>query len=266
MITKNIGKNTIGDNKKMSVTMRKYQRSTHDLSYAWRNTQTVGTLVPFMCELGLPGDTWELNTEASVLTHPTVGPLFGSFKLQGEYYVCPIRLYNGLLHNNALGIGLKMSQVKLPKIEVSLERLKDAAAPSRGEFTQINPSCLLSYLGLKGYANPSVDTATKIKKNITAGVAYWDIFKNYHANKQESYAYQISKSATIGSVETAGEANFPGFDGYMHAPLAEGDNVVLRFTNTSTNKAHLQEAVRLLTVKAHGKGLKVHICFLSLVS
>ena len=58
------------------------------------------------------------NTEASVLTHPTVGPLFGSFKLQGEYYVCPIRLYNGLLHNNALGIGLKMSQVKLPKLEV----------------------------------------------------------------------------------------------------------------------------------------------------
>ena len=118
MITKNIGKNTIGDNNKMSVSMRKYQRSTHDLSYAWRNTQTVGTLVPFMCEVGLPGDTWELHTEASVLTHPTVGPLFGSFKLQGEYYICPIRLYNGLLHNNALGIGLKMSQVKLPKINM----------------------------------------------------------------------------------------------------------------------------------------------------
>ena len=85
MITKNIGKNTIGDNKKMSVSMRKYQRSTHDLSYAWRNTQTVGTLVPFMCEIGLPGDTWEIHTEASVLTHPTVGPLFGSFLYKVNY-------------------------------------------------------------------------------------------------------------------------------------------------------------------------------------
>ena len=153
MITKNIGKNTIGDNNKMSVSMRKYQRSTHDLSYAWRNTQTVGTLVPFMCEVGLPGDTWELNTEASVLTHPTVGPLFGSFKLQGEYYVCPIRLYNGLLHNNALGIGLKMSQVKLPKIQIDLNGAYDMATMGEGEFTQINPSSLLSYLGIKGYAN-----------------------------------------------------------------------------------------------------------------
>ena len=122
MITKNIGKNTIGDGKKMTVEMKKYRRSTHDLSYAWRNTQTIGTLVPFMCEIGLPGDTWELSTETSVLTHPTVGPLFGSFKLQGEYYVCPIRLYNGLLHNNALGVGLKMSQVKLPKLNIQLKK------------------------------------------------------------------------------------------------------------------------------------------------
>lgn len=233
MITKNIGKNTIGDNNKMSVSMRKYQRSTHDLSYAWRNTQTVGTLVPFMCEVGLPGDTWELHTEASVLTHPTVGPLFGSFKLQGEYYVCPIRLYNGLLHNNALGIGLKMSQVKLPKIEISLERLKDAATPSMGEFTQINPSCLLSYLGLKGYANPSNNIATKIKKNITAGLAYWDIFKNYHANKQETYAYQISKSTTVTKAEIEGSSYNLGHGGYINAPLGEGDNVILSFTNPS---------------------------------
>lgn len=197
MITKNIGKNTIGDNKKMSVSMRKYQRSTHDLSYAWRNTQTVGTLVPFMCEVGLPGDTWELHTEASVLTHPTVGPLFGSFKLQGEYYVCPIRLYNGLLHNNALGIGLKMSQVKLPKLKVALMGNIDRARTQEAEHCQINPSCLLSYLGLKGYANIASGTTAAIKKNITAGLAYWDIFKNYHANKQEPVAYYIGKNINL---------------------------------------------------------------------
>ena len=234
MITKNIGKNTIGDNNKMSVSMRKYQRSTHDLSYAWRNTQTVGTLVPFMCEVGLPGDTWELHTEASVLTHPTVGPLFGSFKLQGEYYVCPIRLYNGLLHNNALGIGLKMSQVKFPKIQVSLERLKDGVTPSMGEFTQINPSCLLSYLGLKGYANPQNNTATTIKKNITAGLAYWDIFKNYHANKQEEYAYQISKNTNATAIEIGGEAYNLGYEGYVYAPITTGDKIVIRFVNNNT--------------------------------
>lgn len=227
MITKNIGKNTIGDNNKMSVSMRKYQRSTHDLSYAWRNTQTVGTLVPFMCEIGLPGDTWELHTEASVLTHPTVGPLFGSFKLQGEYYVCPIRLYNGLLHNNALGIGLKMSQVKLPKIQVALERLKDAASPSTGTHTQINPSCLLSYLGLKGYANPTSNTPTIVKKNITSALAYWDIFKNYHSNKQEPIAYYIGKNVAITKYKN-GEATVLT-PNRMFTPIKNTDTIVLTY-------------------------------------
>lgn len=227
MITKNIGKNTIGDNKKMSVSMRKYQRSTHDLSYAWRNTQTVGTLVPFMCEVGLPGDTWELHTEASVLTHPTVGPLFGSFKLQGEYYVCPIRLYNGLLHNNALGVGLNMAQVKLPKIQISLERLKDSPTKKGGEYSQINPSCLLSYLGLKGYAMPTKNESTPIKKNITAAIAYWDIFKNYHANKQEQMAYYIGKNVTITKYQN-GEitVNTPE---RMFTPIKNTDTIILTY-------------------------------------
>lgn len=227
MIKKNIGKNTIGDNKKMSVSMRKYQRSTHDLSYAWRNTQTVGTLVPFMCEVGLPGDTWEIHTEASVLTHPTVGPLFGSFKLQGEYYVCPIRLYNGLLHNNALGIGLKMSQVKLPKIQVALEMLKDAASPSTGTHTQINPSCLLSYLGLKGYANPTSNTPTIVKKNITSTLAYWDIFKNYHANKQEPIAYYIGKNIAITKYQNGNTTVLT--PNRMFTPIKNTDTIVLTY-------------------------------------
>ena len=45
-IQKNIGKNTIGDNKKMEVDLRTYNRSTHNLSTIVRNTQSAGTLVP----------------------------------------------------------------------------------------------------------------------------------------------------------------------------------------------------------------------------
>jgi hypothetical protein len=229
MITKNIGKNTIGDNNKMSVSMRKYQRSTHDLSYAWRNTQCVGTLVPFICEVGLPGDTWELNTEASVLTHPTVGPLFGSFKLQGEYYVCPIRLYNGLLHNNALGIGLKMSQVKLPKINI---QLKKTDKPSKNKpNSQINPSCLLSYLGLKGYGKTENTEGVSVLKNITAGLAYWDIFKNYHANKQEENAYYIGTNTNIVGIDNISESWTATDPNNINQEVNYQNNIAITYTN-----------------------------------
>ena len=117
-ITKSIGKNTLGGGNKLKVNMRTYERSTHNLSYAWRSTMGVGTLVPFMCEVGLPGDTWDIELNEKVLTHPTTGPLFGSYKLQLDIFTCPIRLYNSALHNNKLNVGLDMSKVKLPRFDV----------------------------------------------------------------------------------------------------------------------------------------------------
>ena len=57
----NIGKNTLGDNNKMSVSLKEYGRSTHRLSSAWRSPMGVGTLVPFMKMVGLPGDTFEID-------------------------------------------------------------------------------------------------------------------------------------------------------------------------------------------------------------
>ena len=74
-----------------------------------------------------------------------------------------------------------------------------------------------------------------VKKNITAGLAYWDIFKNYHANKQEEYAYQISKTTNVIGASIAGEEVNIGPNGYIYKPLAEEDNVVIRFENESTN-------------------------------
>ena len=75
--TKNVGKNTIGDNNKMSVNLKTYNMSTHDLSTVVRNTQAPGTLVPNLTLLVQKGDIIDIDIEANVLTHPTVGPLFG---------------------------------------------------------------------------------------------------------------------------------------------------------------------------------------------
>ena len=36
---------------------------------------SAGTLVPFLKKLALPGDTWDIDLQAEILTHPTSGPL-----------------------------------------------------------------------------------------------------------------------------------------------------------------------------------------------
>lgn len=196
-IQKNIGKNTIGDNNKMSVSLHDYNMSTHDLSTIVRNTQSPGTLVPNLCLVAQKGDTFDIDIDANVLTHPTTGPLFGSFKLEHHIYTGPVRLYNSWLHNNRTRIGLNMEQVKLPQIKVELNQLWDAPSNDEKQWAQVNPSCLLAYLGIRGYANIKISGSKGISKNALPILTYFDIFKNYYANTQEKKFYMIGASPKL---------------------------------------------------------------------
>ena len=221
-ITKSIGKNTVGDNNKMKVRLNNYYRSTHDLSYVWKNTQAVGTCVPFLCEYAQVDDTHEIDLSAMVITHPTVGPLYGSFKLQLDMYVAPIRLYQKLLHNNTLNIGLDMSKVKLPQLECVIQDLEDTPTDDN-HFPQINQSALLAYLGLRGWGI-TTETVAKVRKNGTQMLAYWDIWKNYYANKQEPDGYVLNTYHIIAK----GTLNGVKIDNWeKHQTLKTGDNTIV---------------------------------------
>lgn len=196
-IQKNIGKNTIGDNQKMSVSLHEYNMSTHDLSTIVRNTQSPGTLVPNLCLVGQKGDTFDIDVDANVLTHPTTGPLFGSFKLEHHIYAAPVRLYNSWLHNNRTKIGLNMAQVKLPQIKVNLNKLYDTITTEEEQWNQVNPSCLLAYLGIRGFANIVGPNSKIVNKNALPILAYYDIFKNYYANTQEENFYIIGNTEKL---------------------------------------------------------------------
>ena len=182
-ITKTIGKNTLGDNQKMKVRMHEYEMSTHDLSFIWRNTQAPGTLVPCLKLIAQKGDIFDIEMFNKTLTHPTVGPLFGSYKLQHFIFTCPIRLYNSWLHNNRTGIGMKMGDIKIPKLELYTSH-------SKNWKNECNPSSLLAYLGFKGARSTNSEITTRV--NAIPVLAYYDIFKNYFANTQEPKAWFVS--------------------------------------------------------------------------
>lgn len=196
-IQKNIGKNTIGDNNKMSVSLHEYSMSTHDLSTIVRNTQSPGTLVPNLCLVGQKGDTFDIDVDANVLTHPTTGPLFGSFKLEHHIYAAPVRLYNSWLHNNRTKIGLNMAKVKLPQIKIALNKQYDTITTEDAQWNQVNPSCLLAYLGIRGFANMAETNPKNASKNALPILAYYDIFKNYYANTQEENFYIIGNTEEV---------------------------------------------------------------------
>ena len=185
-----IGGNRLGSGKKQQVELHGYERSTHDLSYIWRSTMASGTLVPFMKLVGLPTDTFDINLDCSVLTHPTIGPLFGSYKVQLDIFSCDMRLYQAELHMNRLGIGMNMAGVKLPQVILEADRIT-TSKPIDNQ--QINSSCIFSYLGNRGIGHPNNALQIELAREFNAipYLAYWDIYKCYYANKQEEIGVVI---------------------------------------------------------------------------
>lgn len=198
---KTLGGDRIRSESKMEVYLPNFGRSSHNVGKIIRTSQACGTIVPYWCQIGMDGTTFYIDITTKVKTLPTTGPVFGSFKHQIDVFVIPIRLYIAALHNNALGVGLNMSKVLLPQFQVytaNTSIYEDDV--NRG---QVNPSSLLSYLGIKGFGHSRVNQYLRRFPAIF-NLAYWDIFKNYYANKQEENAYVITgvnhiwKSISVG--------------------------------------------------------------------
>jgi hypothetical protein len=227
-----IGKNTLGGGKKMMTRLNNYNRSTHDLSFVMRTTMAPGVLVPTMKQLVLPGDTFPIQTRCHTLTHPTVGPLFGSFKQQNDFFFCPIRLYNAMLHNNALNIGLDMKKVKLPIVRITgsnLDLTKKMKGSNGSLKKMIHPSSLIKNLGL---SNLEKSGSQNWDWNAVPILAYFDIFKNYYANKQEKSFYTIAGAQALVTLKVPSSGDgvyFAAFD-----VSASGTTIVNQVINNPT--------------------------------
>ena len=174
--TISIGKNTLGSGGKMESNLQNYDSSTSDKGYTFKTTGAAGTLIPFMSEVALPESEWEINLDADVMTHPTIGPLFDSFKVQLDVFVTPMRLYNGKLHMNMLNIGKKMSDIKIPQVELTAKS---------GSEEQVEPSSIFSYLDIRGLGRyEDVDSVDEIRKRKFNAIPYINKFQIYNNMKK----------------------------------------------------------------------------------
>jgi hypothetical protein len=220
-VVRTLGKNTLGDNNKMKVAMRDYDMSTHDISTVFRSSIGVGMLVPFCKILCQKGDIIDLNLINKTLSQPTLGALFGSFKLQHFMFFGGFRLYNSWLHNNRTGIGMKMSDIKLPMM---LARTYGTTTEAK---TNISASSLYKYLGWSKSKRKGTAANTGVQKNGVPLLMYLDIFKNFFANTQEDKFYML---------KGVGEISFEVIDSYNnenegHFIIGKDNTKTIKITN-----------------------------------
>lgn len=179
-----LGGERLGSGNKLEVEVHGWGKSTHNLDQKLKTTVSAGTLVPFIVEPILPGDEIKMRLSADVMTEPTNGALFGSFKFQADVFVADTRLYNGMMHNNKLRVATNIEQIKMP-----LVRLKGRALDLKRSLAnqQVNSSSLMSYLGIRGIGmNAGGSNEVRRDFNALGFLMYWDVYKNYYASKQEN--------------------------------------------------------------------------------
>ena len=107
------------------------------------------------------------------------------------------------------------------------------------QWVQVNPSCLLAYLGIRGYANPKSSNDGEASKNALPILTYFDIFKNYYANTQEENFYVIGASpkltVAIGGIDITDPDNITTTEG----AITGGSKVTILPTTLKENEIKL---------------------------
>lgn len=233
---KTLGGERLGSGKKMKVQLHNFERSTFNQSRKFISTMAPGLLVPVFKEIGTNGDKFEINIKSAIRTLPTIAPLFGTFKFQCDFFAIPMRLYNGLLHNNAIKIGMQMKKVLFPQIEFTCNRKATNFLEYEKWFS--HPSSLVNYLG---YRDLPTTTANKINciKNASFILAYYDIFKNYYSNKQETKAYMIARDDSGKSKDT-----ITNVCNYYNVIIERNGDVIFNYTVDTNNPTDFTQDIK----------------------
>lgn len=205
-ITKALGGERLGSGNKMNVTLHGFNRSSHNIGQLFKTDQAIGTLVPYFCDIGLNGTTYDIDLTTKIRTLPTNGPIFGRLKHQIDVFHAPIRLYIRVLHNNALGIGMKMQNVKLPVMKLRANQPDMTKDDLNSQ--QISQDSLMAYLGVRGLGRSKTGETTFLRTFPAMFLLmYWDTYKNYYANKQEEIGYVITQGQGLIQKITVYNAN-----------------------------------------------------------
>jgi hypothetical protein len=253
-----LGGQRLGSGKKIEVELEDFGYSEHNLSNVFRSTMSAGTLIPFMCQPALPGDEWNIKLNADCKTLPTIAPVFGSFKIQIDTFIVPMRLYNSWIHNNKLGIGMNMSQIKNPFFELTTVEEQTTWNQNNPTKYPINNAHILKYLGISGVGRYVRDAGGYMTRNFNAIplLGYWDIFKNYYANKQEDKAYVISTDTTPPTylqVELGYPGNLIDINLITYHPNI-GDAMMLQITPTTLN-TNIQDWLNTVQIENQDSGV-----------
>lgn len=196
--------------------------ANHNRSHYFRTSMSVGPLYPIRCIPVNPGDNLGQQFESLVNTQALLSPLYGSFKLKIMGFFAGTSLYIPKLWRNG---SMQQTDGTLDA-NYPVFQFPSASSDWNPGLHAVSATSLLSYLGFNpGYFDVSAITASKRNWNLIPLLMYWDIFRHYFANRQETqFPYS---STTTGSNVVIGYEDLSVLDDFFLSLPVNGGNIPL---------------------------------------
>lgn len=148
----------------------------HDLSHYLRTSMAPGLGYPICCIPCNPGDQHQLEFKHLMNTQAILNPLYGSYRLQICVFFAGVSLYVPKLWRNGSLINSQgIMDVNFPVITPSTHK----------PMYHVHESSLPAFLGM-GYHSGAYIPNDSFKVNLIPYLMYYDIFRHYYANRQET--------------------------------------------------------------------------------
>lgn len=224
------------------VKVNKPKRSNVNLSNTNTWTDAIGVLTPVMVRKVLAGDNVSIDLSGITDTLPTISALYGYLHEQFDFFFCPDRLYNAMLHDDVLGFDPQ--DVKFPLMTLSYH-VGNTNIISAGGSPGVHPSSLIHRLGIpeqfldsSTLTDPDGDVGYRVF-NAQPYLGYHDIVKNFYINTQENRAYFMTYAVLTPipptpAVQTVAPFPIENYDTIRRIILSRADSSAL---DISTNSA-----------------------------
>lgn len=159
------------------------------------------------------------------------------------------RLYNSWLHNNRTGIGMKMSDIKLPMMKAN------TSGTATNAKTNISASALYKYLGWSGSRRTGTNATSGIYKNGVPLLMYLDIFKNFFANTQENKFYMLKGAGAVtldiqDTYQSSHDGNYTIGKNQESIDITKSTNIHTNLTNIDYQR--FWNSIKITTLESDG--------------
>lgn len=217
-------------------------RSRFDLSHSVRGTYDMGLLYPVQCDIGIPGDVWDMGIDCVARLMPAVCPVMDSIRVYFHTWKAPIRLLDENFEDFITGGEDGSDSYTVPTWDPSdnaIGSLWDymgfpTGVDPTGKRPMIYPLYAYNMIYNEHYRDQNLITEYALTdEDIKRRAWERDYFNASSPVQQKGTAPSFPISGTTSAVYTAAPAGFTTGDMYGSSSIGSSNGIGVY---TSTNK------------------------------